>query len=180
MVSTCQDLMNMKNNLTACYVLSNDIVNNTFFFLFLIIQKSFKKVLYRENIKKIFKIFFTIIQLQKDCSSVPSFPAIGSYANPFKGSLDGQNHAIIGFNINSTIDGSYSDYNVALFGALCYATVKNLFFLDANVFVSGQICYINQNYCTVGILAGKTFTNLIFLAFYFQFSFPKVMHNTQQ
>ena len=28
MVSTCQDLMNMRNNLTACYVLSNDIVNN--------------------------------------------------------------------------------------------------------------------------------------------------------
>ena len=31
MVSTCQDLMNMKKNLTSCYVLSNDIVNNTFF-----------------------------------------------------------------------------------------------------------------------------------------------------
>ena len=30
MLSTCQDLMNMKNNLTVCYVLSNDIVNNIF------------------------------------------------------------------------------------------------------------------------------------------------------
>ena len=40
MVSTCQDLMNMKNNLAACYVLSNDIVNNTFFsFLLLVVQK---------------------------------------------------------------------------------------------------------------------------------------------
>ena len=31
MVSTYQDLINMNNNLAACYVLSNDIVNNTFF-----------------------------------------------------------------------------------------------------------------------------------------------------
>ena len=85
---------------------------------------------------------------------MPSFPAIGNSSNPFKGSLDGQNHAIIGFNINSTIDGSYSDYNVALFGELSYATVKNLFFLDANVFVSGNICK-GRSFCNVGILAGN-------------------------
>ena len=94
---------------------------------------------------------------------MPSFPAIGNSSNPFTGSLDGQNHAIIGLNINSTIDGSYSDSNVALFGKLSYATVKNLFFLDANVFVSGQICCSSTQYCNVGILAGRTIMNLFYL-----------------
>ena len=103
---------------------------------------------------------------------MPSFPAIGSSKSPFKGSLDGQNHAIIGFNINSTIDGSYSDSNVALFGQLCYATVKNLFFLDANVFVSGKICSNNFLNCNVGILAGKLSPFLSTLISFPFISFP--------
>ena len=72
----------------------------------------------------------------------------------FQGSLDGQNHAIIGLNINSTIDKSYNNYAVGLFGELYCATVKNLFFIDANVFVSGDICTAGA-FCSVGILAGN-------------------------
>ena len=97
---------------------------------------------------------------------MPSFPAIGSSSKCFQGSLDGQNHAILGLNINSTIDISYSDNYVGLFGELGSATVKNLFFIDANVFVSGKICKSNSQYCNVGILAGKlekNFSELLFL-----------------
>ena len=57
-VFTCQDLMNMKNNLAACYVLSNDIVNNlTFSFPF--ISSSQKVSSDKRAFRK--KIFHTIV-----------------------------------------------------------------------------------------------------------------------